>query len=316
MILFVAILPPLVLVLIGVVSIFHFVRQRHSHRRDHQETSSQTAVNDDVSSHDVWAERQRRGITGSAPSNAPAKNSNQGSSSRPFGSSYYYAHNNPQAKGGYKDGLRMEDYAMNGPRLLTRNSSAALGDGGISSGSSLAPVANGDTDGPDEPGDTTITAAAASDSKPPQPRRVISVTQYPGDDPGTGTATIRIDQLPHPTKPGVTLPWKEVRIAYNARAVLTGDGLEAVLKPLKVTSLHESSAACDAPDSGAASAFTGGGRTVSYEYRLSIPKLYGPVNSVTVVSKPSRLLLRLEKRTRLFDRSNAKPWPHPHKKLL
>jgi len=40
---------------------------------------------------------------------------------RPFGSSYYYAHNNLKATGGYKDGLRTEDYVMNQPRLLSKN---------------------------------------------------------------------------------------------------------------------------------------------------------------------------------------------------
>ena len=63
---------------------------------------------------DVWGERRKRGIT------ASSSGGKQSAQDRPFESSYYYAHNNPNAKGGYKDGLRMEDYTMNGPRLLSR----------------------------------------------------------------------------------------------------------------------------------------------------------------------------------------------------
>jgi hypothetical protein len=63
----------------------------------------------------AWEERRQRGI--------PAASSHvkqDAAASKPFGSSYYYAHNSTRSKGGYADGLRMEDYTMNGPRLLSR----------------------------------------------------------------------------------------------------------------------------------------------------------------------------------------------------
>ena len=40
---------------------------------------------------------------------------------KPFESSYYYAHNSSRVSGGYTDGLTIDDYEMNGPRLLSRN---------------------------------------------------------------------------------------------------------------------------------------------------------------------------------------------------
>jgi len=39
---------------------------------------------------------------------------------KPFESSYYYAHNSSKKTGGYSDGLKAEDYVMNGPRLLSK----------------------------------------------------------------------------------------------------------------------------------------------------------------------------------------------------
>jgi hypothetical protein len=58
----------------------------------------------------IWERGQSNG------SNTGKKNHGD----KPFGSKYYYAHNNANATGGYKDGLKTEDYTMNGPRLLSR----------------------------------------------------------------------------------------------------------------------------------------------------------------------------------------------------
>ena len=41
---------------------------------------------------------------------------------KPFKSSYYYAHNQMKKTGGYTDGLKAEDYVMNGPKLLKKSS--------------------------------------------------------------------------------------------------------------------------------------------------------------------------------------------------
>jgi hypothetical protein len=293
-----SVVPPLLVVALVFSAAFSLARRRQRQAISSQQSASERPGSGNAAPlHDVWAERQRRGVVvGAAASAAGGPPKEASGSSRPFGSSYYYAHNNPGAKGGYKDGLRMEDYAMNGPRLLARGgggAAPALGD-------LQAAADSGAAGAPDGPSDATFA------SKRPKPRRVIAVTQYLWDDPGTGTATIRIDRLPHPARPGETVSWREAGIA-SARAALTGDGLEAVFEP----------GAAPSGSAGEEGGGGGGGGGASYEYRLSIPKLYGPALGVKVVPKmASRLLMRLEKRTGFLDKSNAKPWPHPHKKVL
>lgn len=46
---------------------------------------------------------------------------------KPFNSSYYYAHNHLKKTGGYKDGLKAEDYQMNKPKLLSKSSTELNG---------------------------------------------------------------------------------------------------------------------------------------------------------------------------------------------
>ena len=45
---------------------------------------------------------------------------NSSKGEKPFKSPYYYAHNSSKSNGGYKDGLKAEDYVMNKPRLLNK----------------------------------------------------------------------------------------------------------------------------------------------------------------------------------------------------
>ncbi len=56
------------------------------------------------------------------PPNVGATKVNNGTE-KPFKSSYYYAHNHLKKTGGYTDGLKAEDYVMNGPKLLNKSSS-------------------------------------------------------------------------------------------------------------------------------------------------------------------------------------------------
>jgi hypothetical protein len=273
------VLLPTILLLFGVTVLYSILRKRRGQKIETNEST------DNVSRPllDVWAERQRRGI-GPAKSGAWSTG-DPDPGDKPFGSKYYYAHNNPSSTGGYKDGLRMEDYTMNGPRLLARNGVAlADKDNNIAPVSDLSSPVQDSTDEGDRSTKKTT-------------RRIVPISQYLWDDPGKGTGTIRVDQLPHPTKPGEKRSWKDSGIA-RVRACLVSDGcgIEVVMEP---ESSDEAS---------------GGGGGV--EYRLVIPKLYGPVASVAAVTKPTRLLVKLEKRTTLLDRSNAKPWPHPQKKHL
>lgn len=269
---------PTIVLLLGVAVLYSFLRKR---RRQRIESNGSKDIGSGPLL-DVWAERQRRGI-GPAQSAAERSKGEQGPGDKPFGSKYYYAHNNANSTGGYKDGLRMEDYTMNGPRLLARNGVA------LSDKDNCAPVSDFSSpfrESTDEGVQSTKRAK----------RRIVPVSHYLWDDPGKGTGTIRVDQLPHPTKPGEKRSWKDSGIAsVRACLVSDGSGIEVVM---------ESEPSDEA----------GGG--VGVEYRLVIPKLYGPVASISTVTKPTRLLVKLEKRTTLLDRSNAKPWPHPQKKLL
>ena len=222
---------------------------------------------------------------------------------KPFGSSYYYAHNNPNATGGYRDGLKMEDYTMNGPRLLSKggkavneqqestevahSSSSASGDvnnEGISEklAGSAAPEEN--------------QASAAITNKPP-----TSITKYLWDDPGTGIATIRIDQLPLGAIGGKggrkglgdMIDWKDAQVR-DVSSRLAGEGLLVKIE------------------------------TEEYGlYQLKISKLYGDAAKVECIRKTKRLLVKIHKKKNAVlswissgsNKSNIDSWPQPHRKV-
>jgi hypothetical protein len=99
------------------------------------------------------------------------------SEGKPFGSSYYYAHNNLRKTGGYSDGLRMEDYQMETPRLLSKRSMEA--NIKVDEASLVVPEKT-----------TTNSKNSGRDVFTP-------IVKYLWDDPGNRKAvgTIRIDQL-------------------------------------------------------------------------------------------------------------------------
>jgi len=244
---------------------------------------------------DVWADRLKKGV-------APASlNHKRGSGEeKPFASSYYYAHNNPRTKGGYSDGLRMEDFTMNQPRLLSKKS---ISRGSSSDGKS---VENEETrEKSQEPYKQQSIKTDDTGPPPPPPppppvprKRILAITKYLWDDPGTGLATIRIDQLPGKLSSDPPVAWRDVEIV-NVESQLLQPGTEGSANThgqgLLVTVLT--------PDSS------------DFDYRLNIPRLYGPITEVKAVIKGKRrLLVTLRKKTGLLDKSNAKPWPHPQKK--
>ena len=152
---------------------------------------------------DVWEERRRRGI---APASLHHKRGVE-TPQKPFGSSYYYAHNNPHPTGGYKDGLRMEDYAMNGPRLLRK--------GGKPVGNTPNATPNTTTSASSIPSTTAEDATAtttdtAQNIQQQRRRRRIPITQYLWDDDGGKTGTILIDKLPGALSTDSPIPWSQV----------------------------------------------------------------------------------------------------------
>eukprot|EP00979_Chaetoceros_neogracilis_P000163 scaffold50_cov199-Chaetoceros_neogracile.AAC.3 len=116
-----------------------------------------------------------------------AKGGSKGELEKPFKSSYYYAHNQHRKTGGYSDGLRAEDYVMNGPKLLNKGSEHEV---------------------------STILDQAATTR--PVKGNSISINRYLWDDDGnkTGVAKIYIDSLPGKGS-GTFISWKDQKITKN-----------------------------------------------------------------------------------------------------
>lgn len=206
---------------------------------------------------------------------------------KPFGSKYYYAHNDSKTTGGYKDGLEMEDYRMNGPRLLSVN------------GLSVDNNDDSNDDGQkDDSNDGSEEGTAANNANVAAPTRISAhdpdvknITKYLWDDPGNGKgiATIRVDVLPG-EKFGEFVDFGDVNIK-DVTATLPGEGLLA-----KIT--------------------VSGKKTPSYQ--LNIKKLYGDAADVKVIVKPKRLLIKVYKKKHGFlskNDNNLGAWPQPHRKI-
>lgn len=180
---------------------------------------------------------------------------------KPFGSKYYYAHNNPGATGGYKDGLRMEDFRMNGPRLLSKGGQGV--EDTASASETTSPVLKV------APPKTRILAHDPS---------ITNITKYLWDDPGdyNGIATIRIESLP--LKNGKFLDWKDVKVE-DITADLPGEGLLVKIVTdqgkfqLKINKLYGDAAAV---------------KTISKSKRLLV-RIYKKKNSVLAVMDSSNL---------------------------
>ncbi|KAL3902386.1 MAG: hypothetical protein SGILL_010844, partial [Bacillariaceae sp.] len=198
---------------------------------------------------------------------------------------YYYAHNNPNATGGYKDGLKMEDYRMNGPRLLSKNGSSVDVDSDM----------DDDTTAEDQNAATqnANSSAAAAPKISTHDANVRNITKYLWDDPGdtNGIATIRIDVLPD-KRPGEYIDWKDVTPA-EVKATLAGEGLL-----VNITLADD-----------------------NVKYQLKIPKLYGDAADVKCIVKSKRVLVKIHKKKNSFlsknknNTNNLDAWPQPHRKI-
>lgn len=251
---------------------------------------------------DVWEERRQRGIPAAS---LHTKKDVTGKKEKPFGSSYYYAHNSTKTTGGYKDGLTMEDYTMNGPRLLSRNGTTAI---------EKEPSIYSQQPHSDDSGCVKSNDSSLNKNEEPK-RRVIPISKYLWDDPGSsnGIATIRVDSVAtFKPKSSESIDWKIIRpFITNIDASLSGvgkdkDGLYVKIKA-EIAADRNSSASVLMDDPK---------QTISVEYVLQLQKLYGYVQKVECVSKEKRLLIRLYKQSTMFDKSNLKAWPQPQKKTV
>ncbi|KAG7357500.1 hypothetical protein IV203_002188 [Nitzschia inconspicua] len=234
-----------------------------------------------------------------------------GYSDKPFGSKYYYAHNNPNATGGYKDGLRMEDYRMNGPRLLSKNG-MRISDNTAKNDD--AECKDNSSSSNNEDADNIVGTETSSMTERTDSSRIViakdtnirNITKYLWDDPGdsNGIATIRIDVLPD-KRPGEFLEWKDVSVE-DVSATLSGEGLVVKITTTPTTT---------------ASSGDGGENGDNPLFRLKIDKLYGDAADVKCIIKPKRLLIKIYKKKNSFLSSfnkrtnNLDSWPQPHRKI-
>lgn len=175
-------LVPIVLLVVAIVTLLvsqHMHKQPKKNESWTKEVAASKASKDGKSPStgplkNIWEERRRNGST-------KAEIQRTDSDGKPFGSSYYYAHNSLRKTGGYTDGLKMEDYQMGTPRLLSKGAQQ--------------PETTGESADTNVPEDPTL----------PPSKRIVSpkdpsctpITKYLWDDPGDHKAvgTIRIDQL-------------------------------------------------------------------------------------------------------------------------
>lgn len=223
---------------------------------------------------------------------------------KPFGSSYYYAHNDPNRTGGYKDGLRMEDYVMNGPKLLAKGGKRVEEEGNV--------VVDGDNNDDDDDEKNSAedensgeapaaSAVAATNTAPPVrptvPTNSVPISKYMWDDAAVASGCsdvgkLYIDTLPNKPSSAPDINWEMASITKaDVTAQLLGDDNRSLLIWITRT------------------AATG---TEPKSYHLFIRKMYGEVSEVKVVCKAKRLLVKLIKkksRLNLWDKTNLKPWP-------
>jgi len=220
----------------------------------------------------VFSVKQKPIATGNgSSSNNKQSKSSSSSDEKPFESSYYFAHNKHSTGGGYKDGLRAEDYVMNGPRLLSK--------GGIR----VDDEPKIDNTGEIETNNNQQCISQSSEKidtkeRLPKPKSTTAstpITKYMWDDDDGSTnnniAKIHIDTLPSfNTKTSFT-KWADAGISkQNVEVRLIGENNEGLY----------------------ASIVTNEGKN----YHLHIPKMYGEADSVKCIVKKHKLLIKITKR--------------------
>ena len=254
-----------------------------------QSSTTTSALNENSNPVDVWAERRQRGIM-------PASMDRKGGAKtdKPFGSSYYYAHNNPNTTGGYKDGLRMEDYAMNGPRLLSKGGKRVTDDEAATASAATTTTTTTTTPTSTTTQEAVAEAESATKSESinetaPKKKRVLPITQYLWDDEGGKTATIIIEKLPGGLRStDAPLAWSTAPV-QNIQATLFGgdQGLHVEVET-----------------------------TLDWDYVLQVDRLFASVTAVQAIVKPNRLRVKLTKKSTSIIMSSYDKWPHPHKKKV
>jgi hypothetical protein len=214
------------------------------------------------------------------PSSSAQADDSTADSTKPFKSSYYYAHNNPNTIGGYKDGLKAEDYVMNGPRLLGK-SKTSKESSNTNTTTTKTPARNA----------TPVTPKAKHDSTP--------INRYLWDDDGNtdGIAKIIVNTLPSSGTPtSSTMTWQDAGISSkeDVRSKLLGVSQNGLIVQIR-RKINESN-------------------NRNYKrYHLYVPKMSGEVEEVKLIVKAKKLIVKLYKKQ---GRDNLQAWPQLPSKVV
>jgi hypothetical protein len=171
--------------------------------------------------------------------------------------------------GGYKDGLRAEDYVMNGPRLLSKGGIPVIGD----SNNSMVDTHNGGDDGiPPQSDETMNNNTTNTDGSKRKMVASTPITKYMWDDDGTGNvAKIHIDSLPISLTKAIQ--WADAGISSieQIQVRLIGDNNDGLY--IGITS-HDG----------------------KRRHHLHVPKMYGEAESVKAIPKRHKLLVKVTKK--------------------
>ena len=183
-------------------------------------------------------------------------------------------------RGGYKDGLRAEDYVMNGPRLLSRGGVRVMNDDNNGGNDMASPVEeeimhfeSSLSQSPEEEETGASSSVMKDDTMIKQQRVALTasstpITRYMWDDDGDDIARIHIDVLPIGSNK--TLSWEDANVSKNDVDVrLIGDDGVGLF----VSIIAE-----------------------KRRYHLHIPKMYGTAESVRFIIKKRKLLIKITKK--------------------
>ncbi len=176
---------------------------------------------------------------------------------KPFKSSYYYAHNQLKKTGGYTDGLKAQDYRMNGPRLLSKGGNSVV-------------------DGANIKGED-VQGKISTDETRTKPRERTSLNSIPlnrylWDDDGNeqGVAKVHITTLPGKSSTSPSTNWGDVSISKK-------DVAFKLIGPCKNGLIVQI-------------------RAASVRYHLYVPRMYGEVEDVMLIVKAKKLIIKLTKK--------------------
>jgi len=197
---------------------------------------------------------------------------NAAGSDRPFESSYYFAHNKHSTGGGYKDGLRAEDYVMNGPKLLSK--------GGVrvedeKSNSSVVDDA--------EERSSASSQSVSEKKQTPQMQASTPITRYLWDDGEGNIAKIHIDTLPvSSTK---TINWEDASVS-SVEARLIGDNNEGLFIGITYNINDDTS-------------------NLTKKCHLHVARMYGNADEVKAMVKKRKLLVKITKKPRQLSNRHS-----------